>query len=397
MPYFYHFVQSSANHQKSKSSTSLCFKPEDLCNNPKGEVPTEARKSNSSSEFARIRIPFSNMYGKQVKCGYLLHYKKRVVGRNWTEKIVVLYSDSRLAWFREGQSIAEESILLSDAPELLAAGQWVWRIPRPPSLPSGACPKLAIACGTSVRERAHWFLCHSQDDLIDWMKAINSTLPLPPPPPELYPATIKPLDPVLLAQLESLCQESFSMQHKSLGIKLLGSCCTDSNPRIIQPSTDANLSSCSSSQQLMTLQPHQLQSQSLAHDSSDKNALVTISSTTRPEMQILRTRKPSNSTIINIEKSQEFSRKSQYDSRTTPYKTQSGGEEMMMMAGTSTDWEWGWGSGGGWLCGADSSVWCDTCSMAGPGMDQVGGTMDDEPDCELGDTDVGADFGDFGF
>ena len=32
-------------------------------------------------------------------------------------------------------------------------------------------------------------------------------------------------------------------------------------------------------------------------------------------------------------------------------------------------------------------------------MDQVGvgGTMDDEPDCELGDTDVGADFGDFGF
>merc|ERR1719336_996736 len=82
------------------------------------------------------------------------------------KKIVVLYSDSRLAWFREGSTVAEESILLSDAPELLAAGQWVWRIPRPPSLPTGACPKLAIACGTSVRERAHWFLCHSQDDLI---------------------------------------------------------------------------------------------------------------------------------------------------------------------------------------------------------------------------------------
>ena len=43
------------------------------------------------------------------------------------------------------------NIFSLDAPELLAAGQWVWRIPRPPSLPSGACPKLAIACGTSVR------------------------------------------------------------------------------------------------------------------------------------------------------------------------------------------------------------------------------------------------------
>ena len=53
------------------------------------------------------------MLGTTVKCGYLLHYKsksdhqsnlepktniifsERVVGRNWTEKIVVLYSDSR--------------------------------------------------------------------------------------------------------------------------------------------------------------------------------------------------------------------------------------------------------------------------------------------------------------
>ena len=28
----------------------------------------------------------------------------------------------------------------SDAPELVAAGQWVWRIPNPPTLPTGACP-----------------------------------------------------------------------------------------------------------------------------------------------------------------------------------------------------------------------------------------------------------------
>ena len=75
---------------------------------------------------------------------------------------------------------------------------------------------------------------------------------------------------------------------------------------------------------------------------------------------------------------------------------------MMMMTGTATDWEWGWGSGGGWLCGDMSGLCCDLCTtgMAGntAGLDMAAlATMDDEADCELGDTDVGADFGgDFG-
>ena len=71
----------------------------------------------------------------------------------------------------------------------------------------------------------------------------------------------------------------------------------------------------------------------------------------------------------------------------------------MMMAGVATDWEWGWGSGGGWLCG-DLGQWCDLCTSAAPGIMDIAAlvnTMDDEADCELGDTDVGADFGgDFG-
>ena len=44
-----------------------------------------------------------------------------------------------------------DNMIITDAPELLAAGQWVWRLPRPPSLPRGACPKLAIACASSIR------------------------------------------------------------------------------------------------------------------------------------------------------------------------------------------------------------------------------------------------------
>ena len=87
-------------------------------------------------------------------------------GRNWTEKVVALFSDSRIAWFREDQDEVEESLILCDAPELLAAGQWVWRIPNPPTFPTGACPKLAIAMGQNAEKKAHWFLCGSQDDLM---------------------------------------------------------------------------------------------------------------------------------------------------------------------------------------------------------------------------------------
>jgi len=278
MPYFHHFLQTGDyKFQQSKQQTP--------------ELRTNIRKN---QEFAST-FQKKDMYGTKVKCGYLLHYKKRVVGRNWTEKIVVLYSDSRLAWFREGSTVAEESILLSDAPELLAAGQWVWRIPRPPSLPTGACPKLAIACGTSVRERAQWFLCRSQDDLIDWMKAINSVLPLPPPPPELYPSTIKPLDPQLLATLETLCQESFTKQQKG-GSKhdlLLGSCCTDDTPRTLPSELNNYNSICRESSNKMS--------------SYDKELLATQSN--RPEMQILRTRRPSSAKLNQDKhKNQDFAR-----------------------------------------------------------------------------------------
>ena len=73
---------------------------------------------------------------------------------------------------------------------------------------------------------------------------------------------------------------------------------------------------------------------------------------------------------------------------------------MLMMAGTVTEWEWGWGSGGGWLSGQDS-LYCDSCTLATNTLDLdhsgLAADLDDEADCELGDTDVGADFGDFGF
>ena len=72
------------------------------------------------------------------------------------------------------------------------------------------------------------------------------------------------------------------------------------------------------------------------------------------------------------------------------------GGEVMMMAGVATEWEWGWGSGGGWICEA---ACCDYYVDGGvsEGGEMFNAEVDDEPDCELGDADAGADFGDFGF
>jgi hypothetical protein len=37
-------------------------------------------------------------------------------GRNWTEKVVALFSDSRIAWFKYDQEEVEDTLMLSDAP-----------------------------------------------------------------------------------------------------------------------------------------------------------------------------------------------------------------------------------------------------------------------------------------
>ena len=104
-------------------------------------------------------------------------------------------------------------------------------------------------------------------------------------------------------------------------------------------------------------------------------------------MQILRNRKTGTKSLMD--------RTGMVGSGKTKKEVEGG--EVMMMAGAATEWEWGWGSGGGWL---SELACCEVCVDGGlsghvPELYQEG--MDAEPDCELGDTDMGADFGDFGF
>uniref|UniRef100_A0A8D8WNS1 PH domain-containing protein n=1 Tax=Cacopsylla melanoneura TaxID=428564 RepID=A0A8D8WNS1_9HEMI len=122
---------------------------------------------------------------KPVKGGYLLRHKRRMFGKSWREEWVVLYDDSTLAWYKEkGRGVPEGCIVVKDAPELLAVSQWTMRIPGRPDLPSGSQLVQLMAFGTRTRDKVHWLLAQSEQEVHDWMTAITNTLPPPPLPPD---------------------------------------------------------------------------------------------------------------------------------------------------------------------------------------------------------------------
>jgi len=115
---------------------------------------------------------------KQVKAGYLLHFKKKLFGKVWRQEYVILYDDSSLIWFRghdrttAGRALhtdcspPEGAVVLRDCPEMIAAGQWIGRVPNRPEFPPGMNPRQSIAIGTRSHNKVHWFLCLSESDLV---------------------------------------------------------------------------------------------------------------------------------------------------------------------------------------------------------------------------------------
>ncbi|XP_047115839.1 uncharacterized protein LOC124795802 [Schistocerca piceifrons] len=124
--------------------------------------------------------------------------RERLFGKAWREEWVVLYDDSTLAWFKEkGRGQPEGSVRVKDAPEMMAVSQWTARIPGRPDLPSGCHVVQLMAFGTRRRDKVHWLLAQSEQEVNDWMTAISNTLPPPPQPPdEKCTSTPKLLDPM---------------------------------------------------------------------------------------------------------------------------------------------------------------------------------------------------------
>ncbi|XP_067003194.2 uncharacterized protein [Anabrus simplex] len=111
--------------------------------------------------------------------------QKRLFGKAWREEWVVLYEDSTLAWFKEkGRVEPEGSLVVKEAPEMMAVSQWTMRIPGRPDLPSGCTLVQLMAFGNRRRDKVHWLLAQSEEEVNDWMTAISNTLPPPPQPPK---------------------------------------------------------------------------------------------------------------------------------------------------------------------------------------------------------------------
>ncbi|XP_060533843.1 uncharacterized protein LOC132706504 [Cylas formicarius] len=120
---------------------------------------------------------------KQIKGGYLLRYKKGFFCKAWCEEWVVLYEDSTLAWFADKSlSRPRGFVRISDAPDLLAVGEWTRQVPRRPRLSKACHFGQLLAVGCRRMHQIHWLMAATPAEINDWMTAISNTLP---PPPQL--------------------------------------------------------------------------------------------------------------------------------------------------------------------------------------------------------------------
>ena len=62
--------------------------------------------------------------------------------------------------------MADGAVLLKEAPELMAIGEYTERIPqRPSSLPRGCTLGQVMAFGTRNRQKVHWFVAKSEEEV----------------------------------------------------------------------------------------------------------------------------------------------------------------------------------------------------------------------------------------
>lgn len=79
---------------------------------------------------------------------------------------MTLFDDSTLAWFKEKDRSSPEGVLvIKEAPEMMAMGQWTLRIPTRPELPSGCHVVQLMAFGNRRRDKVHWLLAKNEDEV----------------------------------------------------------------------------------------------------------------------------------------------------------------------------------------------------------------------------------------
>lgn len=72
-----------------------------------------------------------------------------------------------MAWYKnkDNLEIPCGMMVLKDAPEMLAVGQFTFKIPGTPSLPPGCNFHQLMAVGSKSKDTVHWLLAASEDEI----------------------------------------------------------------------------------------------------------------------------------------------------------------------------------------------------------------------------------------
>lgn len=86
--------------------------------------------------------------------------------KGWCEEWVVLYEDSTLAWYADkGLDRPRGYIRISEAPELLAVGEWTRQVPRRPRFPRTCHIGQLLAVGSRALHEVHWLMGQSPAEI----------------------------------------------------------------------------------------------------------------------------------------------------------------------------------------------------------------------------------------
>lgn len=87
--------------------------------------------------------------------------------KGWCEEWVVLYEDSTIAWYADkGLSRPRGYVRISEAPDLLAVGEWTRQVPKRPRFPRSChIGQLLAIGGGRIPHDVHWLMAQSQTEL----------------------------------------------------------------------------------------------------------------------------------------------------------------------------------------------------------------------------------------
>lgn len=115
---------------------------------------------------------FNRAQNRNTAVRYCNNFRKfftteRLFGKDWKENWVVLFEDSTMAWYKHKEKLEmpNGTIIVKEAPEMLAVGEYTFRIPGTPQIPPGSNYRNLMAFGSRMKNEVHWLLATSENEV----------------------------------------------------------------------------------------------------------------------------------------------------------------------------------------------------------------------------------------